>query len=464
MYKNLLLAVASFGLLAACTPAQMTAQGQPEYGWYSEGEDNRPEERIRITVTNPLDVPLENHPVVVKREDLPVQNIPERWVNIVDPNRTPRENPTLEELEDFGGYLYREEQNGYNIDQQLDDLDKDGVWDEIFFLVDLEPGETKDFYIYVGFYERGILEHRTHAGIGNYGRMTVPFWESETMGWKLWYKHDVDLHAKVDRRLTAYQEYTTNRSGYYMDWVYGTDIMQVRSSFGAGGMAIFEDPSDPENPSRAYHGPYKDQGPYKDARFSYDVDFNGPLRSRLVVRTMHWNTEMGGFYELEQRYTAVAHKNWSDVEVKFTKFLPPHDNVKFGAGIRKVGITGSEEYEAVIEDGFVISMGHDIEARIPDEDIGDEALEVPWQATALAIKDVYNPEYYSIENYLGNHVFMLDVNEEKTFEYKIFGAWSMAEDDMIDNEGDFVEYVRNETLKYNNPPVVDIHEHEVRPD
>lgn len=461
MTKKMLLTAGCFFFITASGIFQSTAQSQPEYGWYTEGEDNIPGERIRFTVTNPLDIPLENQPVVIRRSVLPVQNISERWVNIVDPNLPPRDNPTLEELQDFGGYLYRRETNGRNIDQQLDDINKDGVWDEIFFLTDLEAGETRDFYIYIGFYERGILPHKTHAALGNYGRMTVPFWESETIGWKLWYPHDVDLHGKIEPMLTAYPEYTTNRSGYYMDWELGTDIMQVRDTFGAGGMALFEDPDNPENLSRAFYSPYKDQGPYKDTRFAYNVDFNGPLRSRVRVITMNWNTELGGFYELEQRYTAVAHKNWSHVEVIFNKFLPPHDNIMYGAGIRKTGITEAEEYRAVTGDGYVISMGHDVEARIPDEDIGDEALFVPWQGTALVVPEKHSPEYVSINNWRGNHLFMIPANDEHVFEYKIFGAWSFAEG-MVNNEEDFIEYVRTETRKYNYPPIVEIHEYEVK--
>ncbi len=378
----------------------------------------------------------------------------------MDPNLPPRDDPTIEELEEHGGYLYRKETNGYTITQQVDDITKDGVWDEIFFVTDLEPGESRDFYIYIGFYERGIHPHRTHAALGNYGRMTVPFWESENMGWKLWYPHNVDLHGKVEPLLTAYPEYQTNQSGYYMAWELGTDISQVMDTFGAGGMCIFEDPEDTENPARATLSPYQDQGPYKDTRYIYDVEFNGPLRSRIKVTTRNWNSERGGFYELEQYYTAVVDKDWSLVEVNFSKFYPPGNQAMFGAGIRKVGTAASEEYDAVIGDGYVISMGQDIEARIPDEDIGDEALEVPWQATALIVKEEFQPEYVEIENWRGNHLFKIPATEDHKFEYKIAGAWSYNA--QRNNESEFIEYIENEVLLYNQPAVVEIHEYEQR--
>ena len=59
--------------------------GQARWGWYTEGHDFAPEKRIRISVTNVLDMALPNQPVIVKRTDLPVQNIPERWIAVIDP-------------------------------------------------------------------------------------------------------------------------------------------------------------------------------------------------------------------------------------------------------------------------------------------------------------------------------------------------------------------------------------------
>lgn len=437
---------------------QCAAQVQTQYGWYTEGEDNMPTERIRVTVTNPLDIPLENQPVVIHRSSLPIQNIPERWINVVDPNLPPRDHPTPEELQEFGGYLLRKETHGRAITQQIDDVDKDGIWDEIFFVTDLGPRESRDFFLYIGFFERGLYEHKTHAAIGNYGRMTVPFWESENIGWKLWYPHSADVHGKVEPRLTAYAEYSTNLSGYYMEWELGTDIMQVRNSFGGGGMGILEDPNDPENPARAEYSPNRDTGPYTDTRYSYDVVFNGPLRSRIKVTTTNWHSQGGGYYELEQEYTAIMDKNWSLVNVKFNKFMPPTNEAMFVAGIRKVGVAASDEYKAVVGDGYVISMGRDVVARIPDEDIGDEALLVPWQSTALAVKKEYNPEYVEISNMLGNHLFKIPVTDDYSFEYMIAGSWSYGFN--RNNEEEFVEYMKTEVLKYNHPPIVEVHEYE----
>lgn len=428
---------------------------QSNSGWYTEGKDNIPTRRVRITVSNPLNIPVKNSPVVISRTSLPLLNIPERWIAIVDPLHPSNPEPDIEHLKTMSGYVMRKETNGHYLEHQVDDNNKDGIWDEIFFMTDLDAKASKDFYVYMDQYERGAYEHQVHASIGNYGRHSMPLWESKDMGWKLWYPHDVDLHGKREPMLTAYYEYSTNKSGYYMPWEMGTDIMTVASTFGAGGMCVFENPVDMENPSRAYHSPFKNKGPLLDTRYVYYLVYSGPLRSMIKVTTTNWNSGTG-FYELEQYYTAYAGKSWSIVETKFNKFFPPVSNANFGAGIRKI----MNEYNSVNKKGIVISMGKDIEARIPDEDIGDEVLTVPWQGIGLVVKEKYQPEYKAIKNYGGNHVFKMPVTPDLKYEYMIVGGWSFGK--VNNNEKDFVKYVEEEAIKYNNPVNIAVHQLEVK--
>ena len=436
------------GIASICL-ISFPAEAQSKQGWYTEGKDYAPAKRIKITVHNSLNIPIKACPVVVQRSQLPVQNIPERWVSLVDPNLPSDPEPTFEQLKSGSGYVRRKETNGHYLELQLDDINKDGMWDEIFFMTDLAGNETRELYIYIDPYERGMYEHKVHAAIANYGRHTVPLWESKDIGWKLWYPHDVDLHGKRAPMLTAYYEYSTNKSGYYMPWEMGTDIMTVAKTFGAGGMCIFENPSDWESPARAYYSPYKNLGPLKDTRFAFDVVFNGPLRSRIKVSTTNWNSG-NGFYELDQFYTSYASKSWSIVENKFKKFCPPGNNVMLGAGIRRI----MNEYTSVNKKGIIISMGKNIEARIPDEDIGEEVLVVPWEGIGMVIADKYKPEYKAIKNYGGNHLLRMPVTKDLSYEYMIVAGWSFGQ--VNNNEKDFLKYVDDEALKYNNPPVVEI--------
>ena len=74
---------------------------------------------------------------------LPFTNFGPRDVVVVDPELPPRPAPTKEELLMYGGHYPREEKNGRYIHYQLDDLDRDGIWDELFIMTDFGPSETK---------------------------------------------------------------------------------------------------------------------------------------------------------------------------------------------------------------------------------------------------------------------------------------------------------------------------------
>ena len=287
--------------------------------------------------------------------------------------------------------------------------------------------------------------------MGYYGRHMVPFWESELMGWKLWYPTDVDLHGKRNPMLTAYPEYSTNLSGYFMPWKYGSDIMTVSTSFGAGGICLFEIPAEPDSVSRPRFSPDSGKGPFVDTRFSFDVVVNGPLRSMIHVNTLNWNTGAGQ-YEVEQCYTSYAAKSYATCAVKFSKFFTVESSTHFGCGIREI----MSEQDTYQKDGVVISMGKSIEIRPVDEDIGDEGLMVDFEGIALVVKDEYKPGYVNIKGFGGNHVFRIPVTSGHTFEYMIAGGWS--EGSVNNTAVEFRDYMIEEALKYNNPVRIQVYE------
>ncbi len=415
-------------------------------GWYTEG-DFEPKRRIKVTFENTLDIDRKECPIVLKHTQMPLHNIPQRWITVVDPSLPPNPEPTKAQLREMSGYLPRKEINGHYLEYQQDDIDKDGIWDELFFMVDIKAGESKTIYIYIEQNHRGLYEHKTHAGIGYYGRHMVPFWESEYLGWKLWFPTSVDLHGKREPMLTAYPEYAKNLSGYYMPWEYGTDMMTVSTTFGSGGICLFEFLSFPDSLSRPRTTPYSGKGPIFDTRYSFDVVVNGPLRSIILARTMNWASGSGK-YEVEQFYTAYAHKSYSTCKTVFTSFLPEEASTTFGCGIRKI----MNEYDSFQKGGLVVSLGKDVQLRSPDNDIGDEGIIVDFEGIALVVRDTYQPEYKKIKSFGGNHVFKLPLTPDHTFEYMIMGGWSDGAVNKTAKE--FMEYAVTEALKYNNPLMI----------
>lgn len=427
-------------------------------GWYTEGNFT-PETRLEITVTNPLDIDRTDCPVVITRGRFPVKKLHEMWVTVVDPSLPTKPAPSKEELNFVGGHGIREETNGHQIFYQLDDLDKDGIWDELFFQTDIGAHESKTMYVYFGFSQRGWNEHGTHATIGSYCRHIIPWWESGNIGWKLWYPTSVDMYGKRKPVLMSHEMCQHNYCGYSgvpkVNFDYGSDIMRVANSFGAGGIGLFEFPARPDSVSRPRYTPIDgekfshanfNEDQLTDTRYAFDVVVNGPMRSMIRVKTMNWDTGNGS-YELEQYYTAYPNQNYSTCKVVYTTFLPESNGVSFGCGIR----ANVNEFDSHAENGIAISIGND-KISDPDDDTGQAALTVDYVGTALVVKDGYKPVYQKIESFGGNHTFRIPVTGDHTFEYMIAGAWS--EGAVYNTAESFKAYVMKTAREYNNPVTV----------
>ncbi|MBN1292317.1 MAG: DUF4861 family protein [Candidatus Latescibacteria bacterium] len=432
----LFLALFSFGKVQAQT-----------YGWYTEG-DFEPVSRAKVTIVNTLNIERSDCPVIIPANLLPVQSLDQTWVTVVDPTLPPQPRPTIEELKKIGSGAALEETNGHAIPYQFDDINQDGLGDEIFFMTDYKPGETKTFFIYFGENWRGGTPHETHAGMGTYGRHLVPWWESKLIGWKMWYPNSVDLYGKRTPMLVANLEGSGEISGYTAPYEFGSDILSVAETFGAGGICLFEDPDRPDVISRPRFNPNQAKGPIFGTRFAFHVVVNGPLRSMIRAHTMHWQTGSGD-YELEQLYTAYKNKSYSTCKVAFLRFHPKNSGTQFGCGMRKI----MNQYKLYKEDGVIISFGKDLVITDPDVDpLWETQHTVDFEAIALMVKNAYRPVFQEISDFGGNVTFRIPVTENHTYEYLIAAGWS--EGTVNRSEREFTDYVLNVQKEYNNPVVV----------
>jgi hypothetical protein len=420
-------------------------------GWYTEG-DLAPVTRVRIELKNPLDMARKDCPVIIRRQDMPVKDLMEMRVVLVDPSLPSLPQPTIQDFKKLGAQTLQGETNGHSIFHQLDDIDKDGLWDELFFQTDIGPRQTKILYFYIGFAERGWNRHGTHANIANYSHHLVPFWESEQMGWKLWYPTDCDLYGKRKPNLSSYEMYSANIDGYLVPFEHGTDIMTVENTFGGGGICVFEQPALPDSISRPRFTSHDDSritrhnfnlGQISDTRYAFEVVTNGPLRSMIRVKTRNWDSGRGK-YEVDQLYTAYRNQSYSTCEVTFKTFQPEEPKTLFGCGIRK----NAKEYDFYQKGGTVISIG-DALLENPDDVIGIGSLHVDFVGTALIVKDSYKPEYRFVKAFNGNHTFRIPVGKDRSYSYMLVAAWSEGE--VCNTTKSFKEYVLKCAGEYNNP-------------
>ena len=421
-------------------------------GWYTEG-DYAHKTRIKLTLINTLNFDRQDCPIVITRDEMPLKNLEEMGVTVVDPSLPARPMPSAEVLKKQGGHHIREETNGQQLFYQMDDLDRDGIWDELYFQTDIKANERKTMYLYIGFNQRGWNEHGTHATIGSYCHHMIPFWESAHVGWKLWYRDTCDVFGKRKGVLMSNLLCMQNLDGYgvsYTSHDYGSDIQRVAETFGGGAICLFEFPAFPDSVSRPRFTPNAEKRenkswnlpPMVDTRYANEVVVNGPVRSMIKAKTMNWDSG-SGFYELEQLYTVYTNQSYSTCKVNYTKFFPLKDGVMFGCGIRKNGM----EFESYQDGNIAITMGHD-ELSDPDDPDGKKYV-VDFVGNALVVKDMYNPEYQYLKGFGGNHTFRIPQTDDLSYEYMIFAAWS--EGAVYNTPELFKEYVIKTEKEYNNP-------------
>ena len=439
-----------FTLLLTFTPPAGAGEGRP---WYAQG-DFTPEARLEFSIDNPLDVDRQHCPVVIRREDFPLPDIHEMWITVVDPEAVPFEGPSEKLLALQGGHQLRAEVNGHAIFHQLDDLDKDGIWDELFFQVDMKAKASMTIFIYLGENIRGWNKHFTHAGIGSYCRHLMPFWESENVGWKIWFANCCDVFAKRRPVLMSHHLYMENLDGYgvsLIDEDWGSDIQGVAGSLGGGGICLFEFPDKPDVVSLPRFTPAQSElasgslwnaGQISDTRYAYEVVVNGPVRSIIRIKGMNWHSG-NGFYEYEQLYTVFARQSYCTSRVTFTSFFPKKAGVMMGCGIRKK----PEEDHFIQEGGMIISSGPE-GIRDPEKIDNREDYRVDFIGTALVVKDQYMPVYQYVPSHEGNHTFRV-VPRHESFEYLLASAWS--EGAVYNNFEEFTGYIRKTQQEYNHP-------------
>ena len=425
-----------------------------DYPWYTQG-GFEPDKRIEIKITNPLNTSVTNASVIIKRENFPLPDLHDMMYTVVDPTGEPRPEPNASVLKLQGGHQLRAETNGRMLYHQMDDIDKDGIWDELFFQLDMKAKETHTIFIYIGENARGWNEHRTHANIGSYCRHIMPFWETEEVGWKIWWANSVDAFGKRKPTLVSPILYMQNIDGYGISILnndYGSDIQDVASSFGASAICLFEYPEKPDSasvprntPAHAKLAPKSmwNAGPISDTRYVYDVVVNGPLRSMIRIKGMNWDSG-NGYYEYEQYYTAYAHHNYCISAVKFTTFLPLAPGVLPGCGMLKK----PREDNFVQKGGIIISSGSET-VRDPEKIDDRETITVDFIGGAIVVKDCYKPQYRFVPAYMGNHTFCVTPDGNKSYEYMVVTAWS--EGSKLKNKYDFQKYVEQMSEEFNKP-------------
>lgn len=283
--------------------------------------------------------------------------------------------PVVIPLAEYGDVKTANVYGSHDIPFQLDDLDRDGVADELVFLLNIDPGYTKHIKITLNdtigpqtFEQksRAYLKLRdekkkypeiteiTYPGNSNnnviyntiYGHGAVM--ESMLNAWRIYVdnRQSIDLYGKKARQLELETTgfYTTPEQSAQG---YGRDILWAGKSVAAG----------------SFRGLTNGQPATIDtvATRTQRIIASGPIRSIIEVEDKGWEIN-GKKVDMLQRYTQYGLNPYFTAEI-FLKG-PGADQV-FCTGVQKIGDDGGEGF--IGENGFAGSWGTNIPEKAHPE-------------------------------------------------------------------------------------------------
>ena len=261
--------------------------------------------KTTIVVKNPTALDRPDEPVIVSRErlaSLTGKPIPEDKIPV---------------LKDEVNQL---------LPSQADDLDKDGKWDELFFLVDLAPDSEKK--INVSFVKKGNIPGYTQRSNVRFAAMDSlyteidharrlksmdspstqkvfqlegPAWENDNVAFRNYYdaRNGMDIFGKRTKNMVLDSVGLTPHS-YHKLAGWGMDILKVGNSLGAGAIAL-------KKGGHLYRIDLPEEGTYK-------LIVDGPLRSIFELGFKNLMIE-GNNYNIIHRISIWGGTHFYKIEV-----------------------------------------------------------------------------------------------------------------------------------------------------
>ena len=240
---------------------------------------------VTLQVTNPMDQKRSDAIILISRGEISC------WLDI------PADQlPVLTDLQ------------GEYIPSQVDDVNGDGQWDELFALTTLEAGghqkivikfllpadypefpartnlhlgDAKNNYQKLNSAQRleGISYHNYSGHTAAAFQMEGPAWENDKVGFRNYMdqRNGMDIFGKTTSDMVMDRVGREGEPSYHEPGAWGMDVLKVGTSLGAGGIGYLYNDS-------IYRVGDSGSGNYK-------VVFQGPLRSRFNLTYSGWMVE-----------------------------------------------------------------------------------------------------------------------------------------------------------------------------
>ncbi len=267
------------------------------------------------------------------------------------------------------------DEKGNEVPSQVDDLDRDGQWDELVFVCDMYANELKNVKLnFVDPKEASVYTVRTNVRLGvgsieegfkgtdhaispkGYTGVPVMFqaesvsWENDIMAFRNYFdcRNAKDLFGKLSPEMVMNKVGTKEVGSYHhlSDW--GMDVLHVGPSLGAGGLALFHQDSlyrlgNVEN-------------------FEFQLVSRGPVRSIFELNFEGWDVD-GKKLKAQEKITVWAGKYWfqSDVTVSGLE-----NEAELAIGIVTSYLKDNKPFEFSADAYYTAVATHDIQSMNKD--------------------------------------------------------------------------------------------------
>jgi len=267
------------------------------------------------------------------------------------------------------------DEEGNDIPSQLDDLDRDGQWDELVFVCDMDADELKKVKLnFVDPKELPAYIVRTNVRLGvgskeegfkgtdhavspkGYTGVPVMFqaesvsWENDIMAFRNYFdcRNAKDLFGKLSPEMVMNKVGTKEVGSYHhlSDW--GMDVLHVGPSLGAGGLALFHQDS-------LYR-----LGNVES--FEFQLVARGPVRSIFELNFDGWDVAAKKL-KAQEKITVWAGKYWfqSDVTVSGLE-----NEAELAIGIVTSYLKDNKPFEFDANKEYAAVATHDVQSMNKD--------------------------------------------------------------------------------------------------
>lgn len=335
------------------------------------------------------------------------------------------------------------------IPSQVDDLNGDGEWDELFTLVNIPANSSLNLKVAIvkpkslpsftqrsnawlaspledGSYrevkkvERPKITRENHGQTSKYFQFEGPGWENDRVGFRNYFdeRNGNDIFGKRTPEMVLQNVGVNEDYHALQDW--GMDILKVGASLGAGSIAV------------EINGTLHRVGPNADG--SYELVSNGPLRSIFRLKFENWIIE--------------------DLNLSVVHEISIHGGVWYYDS--KVTVTGVATEFAVVTGITTIDL-KDIKAQYNDYENGVVSLsthdkqtiegEFLGMAVMLASDNYIDHAYLNADAKDINHTYALRMktSANNPVSYRFYSAWELS-DNGFSNSKYFEDMLKRDAL------------------